>query len=147
MTTAPAHDETGLTLTPAGAADLPSLAALYVQMSRAHGHQISREDAAAKLAKGLAAGQGAMLFRKDQTLLGMIIWMDCGDHVFVRNFVIDRDHRREGRGSALFQRWRREVTGGREIRLETSALHAQAFWQAQGFAVWSTGLKLDEAAE
>ncbi|MEL6476905.1 MAG: GNAT family N-acetyltransferase [Pseudomonadota bacterium] len=127
-----------------GSEALSEMAPLYVQLDRAHGGKITREQATEKLGLMLQAGHRAVLFRRQGLALGMAIWMDMGDHVFLRNFVIDRDHRREGFGAALFARWRSDLLpAGTKLRLEVGALHAQKFWERQGFSIWSTGMRLD----
>ncbi|MEM0924305.1 MAG: hypothetical protein AAGF44_10920 [Pseudomonadota bacterium] len=135
-------------LHPVGVEALAEMAPLYVQFDRADGGKITREAAAEKLSLLLGAGHRAALFRRAGALLGMVIWMDMGDHVCLRSFVIDRDYRREGLGSAFFALWRaRMLPPGKVLRLETGALQAQSFWQGQGFSIWSTGMRLDPKEE
>lgn len=144
MTTTAEIDADAVEIVPAGEADLPVLAALYVQLYAAHGESLGLAAASDKLAPALAAGQRFVLFRTAGTILGMAAWMDFGDHVFICNFVIDAEHRRRGLGRALFARLRAEILPpGRPLRLEASADHARAFWTARGFAAWSTGMRDD----
>ena len=76
-------------------------------------------------------------------IIGYISWYDLGDHVFVRQYMIERAYRGRGLGSALLARLRAEVLPPEaELRLEASADRALRFWMAQGFAPWSTGLRL-----
>ncbi len=133
-----------VTIRPAGPADLPRLAALYVDMAAAHGLEMAEADAAAKLGLGLAAGQRAVIFEANGQNLGMCVWADLGDHRMIRNFVIGAGHRGRGLGAALFARLCAEVfADGRPVRLEASADHARAFWEAQGLRAWSVGLRSD----
>jgi len=136
-------------LEPAGNADIPVLAGFYVQMYAAHGHRIGPEAASAKLAKMLQApGQSALMFKHGERPLGFVIWVDLGDHVFIRNYVIDAAHRGRGLGSALFARLRDEILPpGRPVRLEATADPSLRFWKAQGFSAWSSGMRSDAIEE
>ncbi len=137
-----------VTLTPAGAAELPTLARLYVQMHEAHGREITAADASAKLRKSIGAGLNTLLFMNRDRALGFVLWADLGDHVFIRNYVIERASRGRGLGAALFARFRAEILApGTAIRLESTADHAHRFWEAQGLTAWSTGMRLDPPKE
>jgi len=133
-----------VTLDPAGTDDLTALARLYAQMAAAHGHPMAEAAARDKLALMLGSPAiRAILFRHEGREIGFLVWADLGDHLFVRNFAIDAEHRRRGLGAALFARARDDVLADKPLRLETSADHATAFWTAQGFRVWSTGMRFD----
>ena len=132
----------------AGRGDLDTLAALYVGLTEAHGRPMAPEAARAKLALMLSApGARAVLFEMAGEALGYALLVEMGDHMFVRNFAIAEPHRRRGLGAALFARLRAEAMPGRAIRLEVSAPHARAFWEAQGFEAWSTGLRAEAREE
>lgn len=132
----------------AGEGDLPALAALYVQLAAAHGESYTGERAAAKLGKALAAGHEAVLFRHRGAVIGNVLWIDLGDHVFIRNYVIDAGHRGRGLGAALFCRFRAEFLGpDTPVRLEASADYSRAFWAALGFREWSVGMRADPIRE
>jgi len=137
------------TLVPAEDADIPVLSELYIQMYEAHGAKITSEAASTKLAKVLQApGQRGLLFMYDNQPIGFTIWADLGDHVFIRGYVIDAAYRGRGLGSALFARLRAEsLPSGLPLRLEASADHALGFWAAQGFSVWSSGMRTDAIEE
>ena len=134
-----------IALVPAGPANLPVMAALYVQMYTSHGAVTSPSDAQAKLTLMLdAPHQQGVLFRLSNQTLGFAIWADMGDHIFIRDYLIDAAHRRRGLGAALFARLRAEyLPQDRPLRLEASADHALAFWKAQGFHMWSSGMRTD----
>jgi GNAT superfamily N-acetyltransferase len=145
MSVAAAAIEPGaVAIAPAGAGDLDAIVALYGQLSAAHGHPVDAAADREKLAAAMAAGQRAVLFRHEGAILGMAAWMDFGDHVFIRNFVLDAAHRRRGLGAALFARLRAEaLPEGRPLRLEASAAHSRAFRTRLGFAARSTGMRDD----
>lgn len=136
-------------LVPAGTADLAVLAALYAQMYEAHDCRIAPDTATRKLARMLAApGQRALLFSHGGLTLGFAIWADLGDHVFIRDYLIDAAHRGHGLGAALFARLRAEaLPPGLPVRLEASADPARRFWEAQGLAAWSSGMRSDAIEE
>ncbi|MEM8793609.1 MAG: GNAT family N-acetyltransferase [Pseudomonadota bacterium] len=128
-----------VTFAAAGRRDLDDLARLYVQMSSDY----PVDQAAEKVGKMLDAGHGAALMRNGAEPIGCILWMDMGDHVFVRNYVIAEGHRGRGLGAALFHRLRAEVLPPKPLRLEASEDGARAFWSKQGFGPWSTGMRDD----
>lgn len=133
---------------PVGADALDALAPLYVQLNRAHPRpdvaEITAARAARKLGLMLGAGHRACLFRHGGIVLGYTVWMEMGDHLFIRNFLIAEGYRGCGLGRSLFARLRAEVWGpDREIRLEAAGAPALGFWQAMGLTSWSTGLRLD----
>ncbi|MEO0819241.1 MAG: GNAT family N-acetyltransferase [Pseudomonadota bacterium] len=144
----PAVDPRDVALLPAGREALPVLVELYNQMLAAHGDSMAADAICEKLGKGLDAGQRATLFRHARRTVGFVVWADLGDHVFIRNFLIDEDLRRQGLGRTLFERFRTEcLAPGTPLRLEASADHALRFWEAMGFAAWSTGMRLDPPQE
>ncbi|MEM7178036.1 MAG: GNAT family N-acetyltransferase [Pseudomonadota bacterium] len=126
---------------PAGQAQMDTLARLYVQLSAAHDDAYSAEEAAAKLARVLAAGAKAVVMTHGDRLIGSALWMDMGDHYFIRNYVIEESCRGQGLGGALVARLRAEILSDKPIRLEASAGHSRRFWAAQGFEQWSTGFR------
>jgi len=118
-----------VSLTPTGAAELPVLARLYVQMYEVHGVPLTTEAASAKLAKMLQApSQHGLLFEHGDQPIGFIIWAELGDHVFIRDYLIDTAYRGRGLGAALFTRLRSESLPSKlPIRLEASADHSRRF--------------------
>ena len=137
-----------VSLTPAGADELPLLARLYVQLYEAHGRKITEDDASVKLGKSLGAGLKSMLFMSRDQAIGFVLWADLGDHVFIRNYVLEPALRGRGLGGALFARFRAEILAPDvAIRLEATADPARRFWQAQGLRAWSTGMRLDPPKE
>jgi GNAT superfamily N-acetyltransferase len=133
----------------AGAAELPALSQLYVQVYEAHDASITVEASFVKLEKMLQApGQRGLLFRHDGLQIGFIVWADLGDHVFIRDYVIDKAFRGRGLGAGIFSRICAEaLPSGKPIRLETSADHALRFWTEQGFTEWSSGMRTDAIQE
>lgn len=139
-----ALDPADVVIRQAHAGDLDALAALYVELAEAHGDRMAPSAARAKLALMLAApGQRAVLMLAGTRPVGCMIWADLGDHLFIRTYAIAAGRRRRGLGAALLARLRAEVLAPKPLRLEVSAPHAAAFWEAQGFAAWSTGMRSD----
>ena len=112
------------------------------------GAVISVKDAETKLTLVLDAPnqQGLKFVQKDH-LIGFVIWADMGDHIFIRDYLIDAAHRRRGLGASLFARLRAEHFDTRPLRLEASADHSLAFWKAQGFHAWNSGMRTDALVE
>ncbi|MEM1275188.1 MAG: GNAT family N-acetyltransferase [Pseudomonadota bacterium] len=128
-----------VTLQQAGRRDLAELARLYVELSPDY----TIERAAEKVSQMLSGGHGAVIMRHGEVAIGSILWMDMGDHVFIRNYVIVGGYRRAGLGSGLFARLKAELLPAKPIRLEASEDGARTFWGKQGFALWSTGMRND----
>jgi len=128
-----ALDPAAIVLRPGGEADLDILAAFYVQLSEAHGQIYTPAAAREKLAKELRAGHRAVVVEASGEPLGFVTWIDLGDHVLIRQFVLGQAHRRQGLGRALFARLRHLIGADREIRLQAAAGAPEAFWRAMGF--------------
>ena len=130
-------------LVAAGERDLPALAALRAQLSGKPDDADALARAAERFALNLRHGCRATGFRLDGRLVGYALWLDLGDHVFLRQFVIDAGHRGRGLGREAFRRLVAEVLPPRgEIRLEVMEGGPQGFWSGLGFAPRSTGMRL-----
>ncbi|MGF1445495.1 MAG: GNAT family N-acetyltransferase [Pikeienuella sp.] len=144
MATALVSVTNGVVLRPAGQADLPALARLYVAMAEAHGERMALAAAEAKLGRMLASpAQQAVLFERGGLAIGYVLWADLGDHVFIRGFALAPEVRGQGLGRALWQRFHAEILPPKPVRLEVVAPGPEAFWRAMGFASWSTGMRTD----
>lgn len=135
-------DAAEIVITPAGEADLPALARLSVQLAAALGGSQTPEVARGRFASHLRHGYRVAAFRSGEAIIGYALWLDLGDHVFLRQFVIDAPLRGRGLGRALFERLAAEVfPPRREIRLDVLHGGPVGFWSALGFATKTTGMR------
>ena len=140
-------DADAVVFQPAGPEALDTLTELFLELARALHDPVTPDAARLKIARGLPHHR-TVLFRHAGRAIGMIMWADLGDHLFIRNYVVREQFRRRGLGAALFRRLRAEVfPAGLPLRLEASEDSSRAFWVAQGFHDWSTGMRTDPFAE
>ena len=134
-----------LTLHEAGPGDFDTLIPFYRQLVEAHGATRSPVQAVKRLTTLHAAGHRFTLFRRGETPVGAVTWIDLGDHIFIRHFTIDRALRGQGLGAAGFAALRAAHFPGREVELSASVeLDAPLkFWTAQGFYPVGHTLRLD----
>ena len=137
-------DPARLTLVAASDAEMTVVGRLLQQMAADHGVTFDL-DHETRLARTLVgAGHRATLFMDGDRPAGFCMWIDLGDHVFIRQFMIDPAHRGQGLGRAIFTRLRAEVFPPKaKFRLEVQTPAAERFWSALGFVVKSTGMQLD----
>ncbi|MGF1503233.1 MAG: GNAT family N-acetyltransferase [Paracoccaceae bacterium] len=136
-----AEEATAITVEPATVASLMALAPLYVMLSEAHRKAITEAAAAAKLRLMFEAGARGALFSQHGRVIGSAMWMEMGDHVFIRHFVIEPALRGRGVGRKIAARLVAEQIGAhREIRLEAALPQTVAFWEGCGFDPRGTAL-------
>lgn len=64
--------------------------------------------------------------------------------LYLRQFFIDRQRRREGLGAEAFDLFVREILSGRRLLLEALTVNpiGQAFWRSRGLSEYSTTFEL-----
>lgn len=135
-------DAAEIVIAPAGEADLLALARLRVQLAAVHGGQLTVEAARERLAGNLRHSYRVTAFRAGEAIVGYALWLDLGDHVFLRQFVLDEALRGRGLGRELFERLAAEAfPPRREIRLDVLHGGPAGFWTALGFAAKTTGMR------
>ena len=129
----------------ASAADLPVLARLNLQLIQDEGHPnpMSVDQLEARMRGWLQAGYTAVLFRDAEQVVAYALyrpsdnaWEGPGGAIYLRQFFVVRDRRRQGLGRQAIEVLRTEVLpAGCRITLETLLANtpAQAFWRAVGF--------------
>ncbi|MEM1275189.1 MAG: GNAT family N-acetyltransferase [Pseudomonadota bacterium] len=139
------HHTDGIEVIEAAPGDMPELVRLYQQLCAAHGSVYPLEEAERRLAVILKAPYRANLFREDSETVGSALWMEMGDHIFLRHFTIDEDHRRGGIGARAFRALETACFPEREIELNATDLMAgpETFWKSQGFKPVGTALRRD----
>jgi len=129
--------------------DLPILARLNAQLIRDEGHAnpMDVHQLEARMRTWLQAGYTAVLFREADEVVAYALyrssdngWEGPAGAIYLRQFFVSRDRRRQGIGREAIEALRREVLPrGCRITLETLLLNtaAQKFWRAVGFRDYS----------
>ncbi|WP_090799830.1 GNAT family N-acetyltransferase [Asanoa ishikariensis] len=128
--------------------DAPLLAVLNRHLIEDQHHHSTATDAdlEARMRRWISGGQYAVAFIERGGLpVAYAVWRDDEDGIYVRQFFVSRDHRREGLGRAGFavlrERW-----GDKPVKLDALVHNERglAFWRALGFRDYSLILSLDD---
>ncbi|SNT37994.1 Acetyltransferase (GNAT) family protein [Asanoa hainanensis] len=102
-------------------------------------------DLEARMRRWVSGDQYAVaLIERDGLPVAYAVWRDDEDGIYVRQFFVSRDHRREGLGrvgfAALVDGW-----GDKPVKLDALVHNERglAFWRALGFRDYSLILSLD----
>jgi GNAT superfamily N-acetyltransferase len=129
-------------------ADVHVLAAMNRQLIRDEGHcnRMTEAELAARMADWLAGEYESVLFLEGGEALGYALYRREPDHVYLRQFFIRPESRRQGAGRAAFA-WLREHAWGSETRIRLDVLvgnaSGRAFWQSVGFAEYCLTMELE----
>ena len=135
--------------------DLPLLAQWNVQLHEDEGSTPMTVDAAAeRMQRWLDVGtfEGA-IFLVDESPVGYLLYehrpvhpdQRGGESVYVRQFFIARESRRQGRGTHAFKTFLRElVPRGANVMLDVKVSNepGQRFWESLGFGAKSVAYEL-----
>ena len=127
-------------------ADVPLLADLNRQLSEDDGTSALRPavNFEERLRARLGGGYSAALFELDETPVAYVLWRDNeGRGIYVRQFFVARDRRRQGLGRRAFDLLLHEILPpDTAITLEVGEQNPAglAFWQALGFAVFAKAM-------
>lgn len=132
-------------------ADAPLLADLNQRLIRDEGHRnaMTLAELEQRMAGWLVCDYEAVLFELDGAPVGYALYRREQDHVYLRQFYVDRGFRRRGIGRAACDRLRRGVwAGAARIRLDVLVGNApgRAFWKAMGFEEYCLTLECDAPA-
>ena len=132
-----------LDVIPATASYRPALIELYRQLCSAHGVEHSPAEAASRLERILSAPYECSMILDTNGVIGSGIWMEMGDHVFLRQFTIDVSRRRQGFGSQAFSALATAYFEEREIELSATNLKNGPieFWTRLGFKPVGTTMR------
>ena len=124
-----------ITVEEAGAGDRECVLDFYIQLVEAHGVHRSRVEAKQHLDRILSAPYRVHLLRQGDRIIGSAVWMEMGDHVFLRHFTIDASLRGQGLGAQAYAALEAACFSGREVELVArgESATASAFWLAQEF--------------
>jgi GNAT superfamily N-acetyltransferase len=138
---------TALTWRHASQTDIRLLAALNRQLIEDEGHRnaMSIAELADRMRAFLAGEYRAVLFERDGRLVAYALWSQRGDGLYLRQFFVVREARRDGIGRAAMAILRKDVWP-QDVRLYLEVLTANqrglAFWRSLGFADYAVTLEM-----
>ncbi len=128
--------------------DAPLLGRLNRQLIEDEGHRQrgTPEELAKRMRTWLQADYQAILFEQGEKLVGYVLYRpdECG--IYVRQFFVARDHRRQGIGRQAIDWLRREVwQAALRLRLDVLVTNEAGlkFWRAVGFEDYCLILELE----
>ena len=141
-----------MSLRRARASDLALLAEMNAGLMRDEGHrnpmtvlQLQR-----RMRRWLRGDYRAVLFEVDQAVIGYALYRRESDGVYLRQFFVRPDRRRQGTGREAVRLLREEVWPP-GIRVTVEVLKDNrgglAFWKAVGFEEYALTLESKDAAE
>jgi len=132
----------------ANESDVPWLARMNRELIRDEGHRNPMDESqlAERMASWLAGQYEATIFSADGVDLGYALYKRDPDQVYLRQFLVDRKHRRGGIGRTAIA-WLKAHAwqGSPRIRVEvlTGNHVGIAFWRAMGFDDYCLTLETD----
>lgn len=130
-------------------ADVPVLAAMNRQLIQDEGHRnpMNDEQLAARMRGWLVSGEyEAVIFAQGGVEVGYGLYRREADHVYLRQFFVDRERRRQGIGRAALD-WLRVHAWADAPRIRVDVLvnnpRGVAFWRAVGFVDTYLSLEMD----
>lgn len=130
----------------AAPADLDLLARWNRTLQEDEGHDpMSLQAITDRLRRWLSDNYQAVCFEVDGQPIGYALYRPTdpdteGPGIFLRQFFIDRNHRRQGLGTAAYGLFEQHITGDQIVALEVLASNpaGHQFWQSLGFRDYST---------
>lgn len=124
---------------PATLDDCRLLAELNAQLiqDEEHRNPMSVDQLAERMRAWLAGEYRAVIFKRPQETVGYALFRDEPEHVYLRQFFVRREARRQGVGRAAIEHLVRSVwPAHKRIRLDVLVGNtaAIAFWRSVGFA-------------
>jgi GNAT superfamily N-acetyltransferase len=129
--------------------DTAILAALNYALIRDEGHRnkMSPEELEARMAEWLGGEYRAVLFEESGAPIGYALFRHDTEYVYLRQFYVNREHRRHGVGRAAIEWLQQHAWKERRVRVEVLVGNAPgiAFWHAVGFVDYCLTLELENA--
>jgi len=128
-------------------ADVAQLAEWNHQLIRDEGHRnrMTVPELEARLRGWLRGEYRAVIFSQAADPVGYALYRPQPDEIYLRQFFIHRDRRRQGLGRACFGRMREEIWP-KDVRLTVEVLcrnnAAIAFWRSVGYADYFLGMEI-----
>ncbi len=118
--------------------DAPLVARMNKQLieDERHRNSMSVSELTERLRHWLSSGYQVVLFEYGQEVIGYVLFRREPEHVYVRQFFIAREHRRQGIGREAIEWLRRNVwRDAPRLRLDVLVGNAGAiaFWRSVGF--------------
>jgi predicted acetyltransferase len=118
--------------------DAQMLGELNHQLIQDEGHRnrMTVPELATRAETWLADGYRACIFEDDTAVLAYALYLEQKDHIYLRQFFVQRAHRRSGIGRQCIQRLLSEIWP-KDKRIKVNVLcrnqSGTAFWRAMGF--------------
>lgn len=138
-----------LTFRFATGSDLPLVAQMNEELLQAQGstHEMSVRELVDRLAKWLAEGHRIVLWELESQPIGYALFSygeRLGERlVYLRHFLVKKEHRRKGYGRRAMQHLQREIwPRGIPVYVDTSYTNRDAleFWESLQFEIFSLTL-------
>ena len=117
--------------------DLPVLAELNHQLILDEGHRnpMTVPELESRMRSWLAGEYESRLFELDNSTIGYVLHRQDSAEVYVRQFFIQREFRRQGYGQLAFEQLVEQLWSNRRIRLDVLVGNqgGMAFWRSLGF--------------
>ena len=130
----------------AGPSDLPVLAELNHQLIRDEGHrnQMTVSELEGRLQAWLDGEYQVHIFQLDSVIVGYALYREDGASIYIRQFFVRPEFRRQGHGRQAFEWLAQHVWHDRRLRLDVLVGNqaAIAFWRALGFKDYCITLEM-----
>jgi GNAT superfamily N-acetyltransferase len=132
----------------AAEADSPVLASMNRQLIRDEGHRnrMTASELEQRMRAWLVSDYRAVIFERGGTVAGYALFRSEPDHIYLRQFFVRPEFRRQGFGRAAMEwlvanAWNKTA----RIRIEVLAGNAEgiAFWSALGFRDYALTMERD----
>ena len=128
--------------------DVPILAELNHQLIRDEGHRnpMTLAQLEQRMRHWLETEYEAILFEQDAHILAYALYKIENDYIYLRQFFVSRDQRRQGLGRQALKLLLSEIWPAHlPVRLEVLVGNetARRFWQAVGFSDYALTMEID----
>jgi GNAT superfamily N-acetyltransferase len=114
-------------------------------LDEGHRNQMTVPELAQRMTSWLRTDYEAVLFDEAEVVVAYALFRRDADSVYLRQFFVEREHRRRGVGGAAFAILRREVWSVEDrVTLEVLVGNtgAREFWKAVGFSDYAIAMEL-----
>jgi GNAT superfamily N-acetyltransferase len=129
-------------------ADSPVLASMNQQLIRDEGHRnrMTASELEQRMAGWLASDYRALIFDCDSESVGYALFRTEPDHIYLRQFFVRPESRRQGIGRAAIE-WLLANVWNQTARIRIEVLTGNAagiaFWRALGFRDYALAMERD----
>ena len=134
----------------AGIQDAPALAEMNQRLIRDEGHRnlMGIEELTARITGWLGGDYEAVLFSRAESAVGYALYRREPDHVYLRQFFVELESRRQGVGRrAIKWMWDNVWQDVQRLRLDVLIGNqgAHAFWESVGFSDYCITMEAERA--